>query len=104
MCPMPRKETISIKDIARTANVSHSTVSRALRNSPLVNPETAERIRRIAAESNFRPSAVGRSLATGRTYTIGVVVSSVAHPFVAEVLGGIEEVANQRGYSLILAS
>jgi DNA-binding LacI/PurR family transcriptional regulator len=101
---MPKKETISIKDIARTANVSHSTVSRALRNSPLVNPATAERIRRIAAETNFRPSAVGRSLATGRTFTIGVVVASIAHPFVAEVVSGIEETANQRGYSVILAS
>lgn len=101
---MARKEPLSIKDIARTANVSHSTVSRALRHSPLVNPATAEKIRRIAAESNFRPSAVGRSLATGRTYTIGVVVASLAQPFAAEVVAGIEEVAGQRGYSVILAS
>jgi LacI family transcriptional regulator len=61
---MDKKEPLSIKDIARVANVSHSTVSRALRNSRLVKPETADRIRRIAAESKFRPSAVGRSLAT----------------------------------------
>jgi DNA-binding LacI/PurR family transcriptional regulator len=101
---MARKDPLSIKDIARSANVSHSTVSRALRNSPLVNPATAEKIRRIAAESNFRPSAVGRSLATGRTYTIGVVVASLAQPFVAEVLSAIEEVAAQRGYSVLLAS
>jgi DNA-binding LacI/PurR family transcriptional regulator len=101
---MARKDPLSIKDIARSANVSHSTVSRALRHSPLVNPATAEKIRRIAAESNFRPSAVGRSLATGRTYTIGVVVASLAQPFVAEVLAAIEEVASQRGYSVLLAS
>lgn len=101
---MPRKEPLSIKDIARSANVSHSTVSRALSHSPLVNPVTAEKIRRIAAESNFRPSAVGRSLATGRTYTIGVVVASLVQPFAAEVVAGIEEVASQRGYSVILAS
>lgn len=102
--PGARKEPLSIKDIARSANVSHSTVSRALRHSPLVNPVTAEKIRRIAAESNFRPSAVGRSLATGRTYMIGVVVASPAQPFVAEVLAGIEEIATQRGYSVLLAS
>jgi DNA-binding LacI/PurR family transcriptional regulator len=101
---MPRKETLSIKDIARSANVSHSTVSRALRHSPLVNAATADKIRRIAAASNFRPSAVGRSLATGRTYTIGVVVVSLAQPFAAEVLAGIEQVASQRGYSMIVAS
>jgi len=101
---MSKKEALSIKDIARTANVSHSTVSRALRHSPLVNPATADKIRRIAAASNFRASAVGRSLATGRTYTIGVVVASLAQPFAAEVLAGIEDVASQRGYSVIVAS
>ncbi len=101
---MGRKDPLSIKDIARSANVSHSTVSRALRNSPLVNPATAEKIRRIAAESNFRPSAVGRSLATGRTYTIGVIVPALAQPFAADVLSGIEEVATPRGYSVLLAS
>jgi DNA-binding LacI/PurR family transcriptional regulator len=101
---MEKRDPLSIKDIARAANVSHSTVSRALRNSPLVNAETADRIRRIAAESNFRVSAVGRSLATGRTYSIGVVVSSIADPFVAEVVSGIEETANARGYSVILAT
>src|SRR5262249_25304960 len=64
----------------------------------------AERIRRIAAESNFRVSAVGRSLATGRTYSIGVVVSSISDPFIAEVVGGLEEITNARGYSVILAT
>ncbi len=94
----------SIKDIARIARVSHSTVSRALRESPLVNPDTAERIRRIAAESGFRTSAVARSLATSRTSTIGVVVTSIADPFVAEVVGGIEDEANAHNYSVFLAN
>lgn len=98
------EETRSIKDIARAAHVSHSTVSRALRNSPLVNHETAERIRRIAKDSNFRVSAVGRSLATGRTHTLGVVVTSIADPFFAEVLSGVEDAANAHGYSVILAN
>lgn len=101
---MEKRDPRSIKDIARAAKVSHSTVSRALRNSPLVNPETADRIRRIAAESNFRLSAVGRSLATGRTFSIGVVVSSIADPFIAEMVNAIEETADARGYSVILAN
>ena len=96
--------SISIKDIARAANVSHSTVSRALRNSSLVNAETAEKIQRIARESNFRVSAVGRSLATGRTNSIGVVVTTIADPFVAEVVTAVEDTANARRYSVILAS
>lgn len=94
----------SIKDIARIAHVSHSTVSRALRSSTLVNPETAEKIRRIAAENGFRASAVARSLATSRTDTIGVVVTSIADPFVAEVVAGIEEEAHAHNYSVFLAN
>ncbi|MBS1825639.1 MAG: LacI family DNA-binding transcriptional regulator [Acidobacteria bacterium] len=95
---------VSIKDIARLARVSHSTVSRALRESPLVNPETAEKIRRIAAESGFRISAVARSLATSRTFTIGVVVTSIDDPFVAEVVKGIEDEAIEHDYSVFLAN
>lgn len=95
---------VSIKDIARVAKVSHSTVSRALHNSPLVNSETAVRIQQIAREKGYRPSAVARSLVTRRTKTIGVVVTRIADPFIAEVVNGIEEVANDHGYSVFLAN
>src|SRR5215813_13058483 len=95
---------ISIKDIARAAGVSHSTVSRALRNSPLVNAKTAELVRKIAKEQNYVASAVARSLVTKRTNTIGVVVTSIADPFAGEVVGGIEECALANGYSVILAA
>jgi DNA-binding LacI/PurR family transcriptional regulator len=95
---------ISIKDIARAAQVSHSTVSRALRDSPLVNPETRALIRKIAAEKGYTVSAVARSLVTRRTNTLGVVVTSIADPFVGEVVGGIEEFALGHDYSVILAT
>jgi DNA-binding LacI/PurR family transcriptional regulator len=97
-------EQVSIKDIARVAKVSHPTVSRALRHSPLVNQETAERIRQIASGMGYRPSAVARSLATKKTKTIGVVVTTIADPFIGEVVSGIEETANEHGYSVILAN
>ncbi len=93
----------SIKDIAQLAHVSHSTVSRALQNSPLVNPETAEKIRRIAHESGYRASAVARGLVTQRTRTIGLVVTTIADPFACEVVSGIEHAANDLGYSVFLA-
>jgi DNA-binding LacI/PurR family transcriptional regulator len=80
----------SIKDIARLAHVSHPTVSRALQNSPLVNPVTAEKIRKIASESGYRASAVARGLVTRHTRTIGLVVTTVADPFTCEVASGIE--------------
>ncbi len=92
-----------LKDIARAANVSCSTVSRALSGSPLVNPETAARIKRIAEASNYTVSALGRGLVTGKSNTIGVVVTTIADPFVGEVVSGVEEVANQHGFTVILA-
>lgn len=94
----------SIKDVARLAGVSHSTVSRALRNSGRVNTETIRKIRRIAEESGYRTSAVGRSLATRHTNTIGVVVTTITDAFAAEVVSGIEEAAAERGYSIFLAN
>jgi DNA-binding LacI/PurR family transcriptional regulator len=95
---------VSIKDIARLAGVSHSTVSRALNHSPLIPVATAERIQRIAIEKGYTASAVARSLVTRRTQAIGVVVTSIADPFNGEVVAGIEEVANDEGYSVILAT
>jgi len=95
---------VSIKDIARAAHVSHSTVSRALRNSPLVNPETRALIRKLADEQGYTVSAVARSLVTKRTNTIGVVVTSIANPFVGEIVNGIEEFALAHGYSVFLAT
>jgi DNA-binding LacI/PurR family transcriptional regulator len=92
-----------LKDIARAAKVSCSTVSRALSGSPLVNPETAARIKRIAEASNYTVSALGRGLVTGKSNTIGVVVTTIADPFVGEVVSGVEEIANQNGFTVILA-
>jgi LacI family repressor for deo operon, udp, cdd, tsx, nupC, and nupG len=94
---------VSIKDIARAADVSHSTVSRALSDSPLVSVETKERIQRLAHEMGYSPDAQARSLVMGRTQTIGVVVTTITDPFIAEIVQAIETTARDRGYSVILA-
>ncbi len=94
---------VSIKDVARAARVSHSTVSRALRGSPLVNPKTAARIRRVAQKLGYLPSALGRSLKTRQTHTFGVVVNTIADPVMAELVAGIQQVSNRAGYSILLA-
>lgn len=94
----------SIKDIARLAHVSHPTVSRALQNSPLVNPATAERIRKIARDAGYRASAVARGLVMRRTKTIGLVVTTVDDPFASAVTCGVEQVANEHGYAIFLAN
>lgn len=101
---MQHSRPVSIKDIARLAGVSHSTVSRALQSSPLINRQTAEKIRLIADQLGYRASAVARGLATSRTRTLGLVVTTIADPFVADVVGGIEDAANGYGYSVLLAN
>ncbi len=97
-------KVVSIKDIARLVGVSHSTVSRALRSSPVVNPDTAGRIRKVAEQHGYHASLIGRSLVMRRSMTVGCVPTDIADPFVGEVVNGIEEVANQQGYAVFLAS
>jgi DNA-binding LacI/PurR family transcriptional regulator len=95
---------ITIKDIAKKAGVSHSTVSRALRGSPLINEETAVRIRKAAGDLGYLPSAAARSLKTHRSQVLGVVVSSMDDPFFSEILQGIENGVQEGGYSLFIAA
>jgi DNA-binding LacI/PurR family transcriptional regulator len=95
---------VSIKDIAKSAGVSHSTVSRALSDSPLVSDETKARIQRLAQEMGYSPNTLARSLVTRQTYTVGVVVTTIADPFVAEVVHGIEATAHDYSYTVILSS
>jgi len=98
------KRRISIEDIARRAGVSHSTVSRALRDNPLISPQVREEIKRIAQEMNYVPNAIAQSLQNQRTNTIGVVVTSIADPFFADVVEGIEQVAKSAGLSVMLSA
>lgn len=95
---------VSIKDIARAAGVSHTTVSRALHNNPLISAEVRERIQRLAREMGYIPNAVAQSLQNRRTNTIGLVVTSIADPFFADVVQGVEEVARPSGFSVFLNS
>jgi DNA-binding LacI/PurR family transcriptional regulator len=95
---------VTIKDIAREAEVSHSTVSRALNESPLISEKTAERIRQIANDLGYLPSAAARTLKTNRSRALGVIIRNVGDPFFSEILQGIEEVAQVNGYSLFMAA
>ena len=95
---------VSIKDIARAAGVSHSTVSRALTDSSLVSDETKSRVQRIAREMGYSPNSLARSLVTRQTFSVGVVVTTIADPFIAEVVQGIEATAHDHGYTVILSS
>jgi len=95
---------ITIKDIAKITGVSHSTVSRALGGNSLISEETSLRIRKVARELGYQPSAAARSLKTNQTKVIGVIVNSIDDPFFSEILFGIEDAAQQAGYSLFIAA
>jgi len=99
-----RRQEISIEDIARAAGVSHSTVSRALRDNPLISADVRERIQQLAHEMGYTPNAIAQSLQRRRTSTIGLVVTSIADPFWGDVMKGVEEVARAAGFSVILSA
>jgi DNA-binding LacI/PurR family transcriptional regulator len=95
---------VSIKDIAQAANVTPGTVSRALRDSPRVNPETKKRIQQLADDMGYTPDARARSLVMGRTQTIGVVVTTITDPFIGTMVQMIESAAYEQGYTVVLVS
>lgn len=105
---MLKKPVQTIADIARLANVSKSTVSRALNNSPLIGDETKERIRQIADQYKFRIHAPARQLSLKQSYTIGFVTSafhkefSVADLFGLELMGGIGNGLYAQGYDMLV--
>lgn len=96
-------EQATIKDIAKELNVSTSTVSRALKDYPGISSETKRKVKEIADRLNYRPNAIALSLRKSRSFTIGVIVPEVVHFFFSTVISGIEEVANSRGYNVILS-
>jgi len=95
---------VSITDIAAAAGVSPSTVSRALQDHPRISIGRRAAIKALAEQMGYRPSQVARSLVTGRTCTLGVVVTDVTDPFVAEVLKGAEGASREAGYTLLFAT
>ena len=95
---------ITIKELARQAGVSHSTVSRALNNHPALARETVERIQQLARELNYVPSHSARSLKTNRSHMLGVIVHRIADPFYSEVLGGIQNAAHQFQYGMFVSA
>lgn len=96
--------SVRMKDIAQKLGVSVVTVSKALRGFPGPSPETREKVLALAKEMNYGPNLAARALVTGQTYSIGLVIPDLVHPFFAQIAKSISAVLNARGYSLIVAS
>ncbi|EJL8258191.1 TPA: substrate-binding domain-containing protein [Vibrio cholerae] len=94
----------TMKDIARLAGVSTSTVSHVINKSRFVSDEIAERVNNAAQQLNYAPSALARSLKMNRTKTIGMLVTTSTNPFFGEVVKGVERSCYHKGYNLILCN
>ncbi len=95
---------VSLKDVAEKAGVSVATASRALADHPRISEATKGRVRRVAQELGYTPSAVARSLVKRETQTLGVVTTTVTDPYAAQVVRAVEDAAEAAGYHLLLVA
>jgi LacI family transcriptional regulator len=93
-----------LKDIAKSLNLSISTVSAALQNRSDISDATRERVLKKVRELNYHPNSLARSLVTQRTHVLGVVVPDLSRSFFAEVIKGIDSLTSAAGYNLLLCN
>jgi DNA-binding LacI/PurR family transcriptional regulator len=94
----------SIKDVAREAGVSTATVSHVINNTRFVSEEVRARVVEAVERCRYYPNAHARSLASGRTHILGLVVSDISNPFFPELVKSIEAAAFERGYDVVLSN
>ncbi|WEG74044.1 catabolite control protein A [Vagococcus intermedius] len=98
------KQTITIYDVAREANVSMATVSRVVNGNPNVKPATRKKVLEVIDRLDYRPNAVARGLASKKTTTVGVIIPDVSNIFFSSLARGIDDVATMYKYNIILAN
>ena len=99
---MKKGHQITMKEIAKKLGVSVSTISRALKDSPELHPETKRKIVEAAKEMNYQPNLLAQSLRISRSKTLGVIVPEITSHFFASCISGIQDVANTRGYNVMI--
>lgn len=97
-----KKGQVTIRDIALKLNISISTVSRALRDSPEIKLETRKKVLAMAEKLNYTPNVVAQSLRVNKTKTLGIVVPQLASHFFASNISGIQDTAYKRGYNIMI--
>jgi len=96
------KRKVTLKQIAKELDVSISTVSKSLRNSPEISEDTRQKVQAFAKLYNYRPNNIALSLKNRKSKTIGIIIPEIVHHFFATVISGIEQVANENGYNVIV--
>jgi LacI family transcriptional regulator len=96
------KRKVTLKQIAKELDVSISTVSKSLRNSPEISEDTRQKVQAFAKLYNYKPNNIALSLKNRKTKTIGIIIPEIVHHFFATVISGIEQVANESGYNVIV--
>ena len=94
----------SIRDVARAAGVSTATVSHVVNNTRFVSEEVRARVLAAVERCGYYPNAHARSLASGRSHTLGLVISDIANPFFPELVKSIEDAAFEHGYDVVLSN
>jgi DNA-binding LacI/PurR family transcriptional regulator len=103
----PTAETpakMDIRSVARLANVSIATVSRTINRVSTVNPKTAKRVWEVIEKLNYFPNTQARSLVSGRSRLLGLIVSEITNPFFPELIQGFEDIAVEHGYEILISS
>jgi len=95
---------VNYNDIAKLAKVSPTTVSHVINETRFVLPETKKRVLEAMKKLKYQPNLLARSLATGRTHTIRLVISDIKNPFYPELVQGVEELAVKNGYNVFLCN
>lgn len=98
------QKIITIRDVAKQSGVSVATVSRVLNGSPKVDPDLAERVRAVAAQLHYQPSKVARILAGQGSTLLGLLVTDMQNPFYLDLIRGVEEVAQEHGYLVVVCN
>ena len=98
------KQKVTLKQIAKELDVSISTVSKALKDSAEISLDTRQKVKAFAKLYNYKPNNIALSLKNRKTKTIGVIIPEIVHHFFTTVIGGVEKVANDKGYNVIICS
>jgi LacI family transcriptional regulator len=97
-----RSAQVTIKDIAEQLGISPSTVSRALKDHPDISKATKKAVKELAEKLEYEPNAVALSLLSSKSNNIGLIIPEIVHYFFSQVISGIEDVANDAGYHVII--